>query len=259
MLLAVWTLWLRELVRFYRDRHRMFGSFGQPLIFWLLIGSGFGGSFRAPAAAGGGSYLEYLYPGTLMLVLLFTAIFSTISVVEDRREGFLQSVLASPISRSGVALGKLLGGTTMAAIQGVIFLVLALVFGMPFRPAGAACALAPIFLAAFGMTGLGFCIAWRMRSTAGFHAIMNVFLMPLWLLSGAFFPRAGAPAWLGFVMDINPLTYAMSLLRRALYLRLPFQPEGLPPLSLSVGVTVLFAGLALAVSTLSVRRGSPDP
>ncbi|MSS73027.1 MAG: multidrug ABC transporter permease [Candidatus Latescibacteria bacterium] len=248
MVLAVWTLWLRELVRFYRDRHRMIGAFGQPLLFWLLIGSGFGGSFRA----GGGTYLEYLYPGTLMLVLLFTAIFSTISIVEDRREGFLQSVLVSPIPRSGLVLGKVLGGTTMALLQGVIFLILAAVLGVSLRPAGAVCALGPIFLVAFGMTGLGFCIAWRMTSTAGFHAIMNVFLMPLWLLSGAFFPRSGAPAWLGFAMAVNPLTYGMSALRQTLYPGL--QAEGLPSLSLSLAVTAAFAGLMFFISMVSVRR-----
>ncbi|MBI2951601.1 ABC transporter permease [bacterium] len=250
MMLAVWTLWLRELVRFYRDRHRMIGAFGQPLLFWLLIGSGFGGSFQA----GGGTYLEYLYPGTLMLVLLFTAIFSTISVVEDRREGFLQSVLVSPIPRSGLVLGKVLGGTTMALLQGVIFLALAAALGVSLRPAAAVSALGPVFLVAFGMTGLGFCIAWRMASTAGFHAIMNVFLMPLWLLSGAFFPRSGAPAWLGFVMEVNPLTYGMSALRQTLSAGSPAQAEGLPSLPLSLTVTALFAVFTFAISLISVRR-----
>ncbi len=254
MVLAVWTLWLREMVRFFRDRHRMIGAFGQPFIIWLLVGSGFGESFRPPSASVSGSYLEYLYPGTLMLVLLFTAIFSTISIVEDRREGFLQAVLVSPISRSSLVLGKILGGTTMALLQGVIFLVLAVVMGMPFRPTGAGIALGPIFLVAFGMTGLGFSIAWRMRSTAGFHAIMNVFLMPLWLLSGAFFPRSGTPGWLGLVMDFNPLTYGMSSLRYALYIEHPFAQEGLPPLQLSLAVTALFGVLMFIVSTLSVRR-----
>jgi ABC-2 type transport system permease protein len=250
MMLAVWTLWLRELVRFYRDRHRMIGAFGQPLLFWLLVGSGVGRSFRA----GGGTYLEYLYPGTLMLVLLFTAIFSTISIVEDRREGFLQSVLVSPISRSSLVLGKILGGTMMALFQGIIFLLLAAVVGMSFRPAGVVYALGPIFLVAFGMTGLGFCIAWRMTSTAGFHAVMSVFLMPLWLLSGAFFPRSGASAWLGLVMDVNPLTYGMSALRQTLYPGGSPQAEGLPSLPLSLAVTTLFAAVTFFVSTVFVRR-----
>ena len=249
MLLGVWTLWLRELVRFYRDRHRMIGAFAQPLLFWLLIGSGLGGAFRA----GGGTYLEYLFPGTLMLVLLFTAIFSTISIVEDRREGFLQAVLASPIPRSGLVLGKILGGTTMALLQGIIFLALAALVGMSLRPADAVRALGPIFLVAFGMTGLGFCIAWRMTSTAGFHAIMNVFLMPLWLLSGAFFPRSGAPAWLGLAMRVNPLTYGMAAIRQTLY---PGVREGLPSLSLSLAVAALFAAVMLGLSVIIVgRRG----
>ena len=139
----------------------------------------------------------------------------------------------------------------MALLQGVIFLALAAVVGMSLRPADAARALAPIFLVAFGMTGLGFCIAWRMTSTAGFHAIMNVFLMPLWLLSGAFFPRSGAPAWLGLAMQANPLTYGMAAIRQTLY---PGSAEGLPSLSLSLGVTVLFAAVTLGFSVMIVRR-----
>ena len=139
----------------------------------------------------------------------------------------------------------------MALLQGIIFLTLAAAVGMSLRPADAVRALGPIFLVAFGMTGLGFCIAWRMTSTAGFHAIMNVFLMPLWLLSGAFFPRSGAPAWLGLAMQANPLTYGMAAIRQTLY---PGRAEGLPSLSLSLAVTALFAAVTLGFSVIIVRR-----
>jgi ABC-2 type transport system permease protein len=142
----------------------------------------------------------------------------------------------------------------MALLQGVIFLVLAAVLGVSLRPAGAVYALGPIFLMAFGMTGLGFCIAWRMTSTAGFHAIMNVFLMPLWLLSGAFFPRSGAPDWLGLAMAVNPLTYGMSALRQSLYPDGPARAEGLPSLGLSLAVTAAFAAFTFCISMISVRR-----
>ena len=129
-MLPVMTLWWRELVRFSRQRGRLLGALGTPLVFWLLIGSGVGASFRPPSAPGGMNYLEYFYPGTIVLIILFTAIFSTISVIEDRKEGFLLSVLVAPISRSGLALGKILGGTTVAFLQGFLFVVLAPLVGI---------------------------------------------------------------------------------------------------------------------------------
>src|SRR5512147_1213291 len=126
MLLATYTLWLREIVRFYRDRSRVLGALASPLVFWFLIGSGLGRSFRGgPAQPLPGGYLEYFYPGTLALILLFTAIFSTISLIEDRQAGFLQGVLVAPVPRSAIVLGKILGGTTLAALQGGVFLLLA--------------------------------------------------------------------------------------------------------------------------------------
>ena len=123
-LLAVYTLWWREQVRFFRQRSRVFGAFVQPLLFWALFGAGLQASFRPPAGGGTMSYLEYFFPGTVVLILLFTAIFSTISVIEDRREGFLQSVLVAPVSRSTLVLGKILGGTTLALVQGTLLLAL---------------------------------------------------------------------------------------------------------------------------------------
>src|SRR5512141_2185658 len=121
MLLASYTLWLREIVRFYRDRSRVVGALGSPLVFWFLIGSGLGRSFQGgPARPLQGGYLEYFYPGTLALILLFTAIFSTISIVEDRQEGFLQGVLVAPVPRAAIVVGKILGSTTLAVAQGIV-------------------------------------------------------------------------------------------------------------------------------------------
>src|ERR671923_1995413 len=125
ILLAVGTLSWREIVRFVRQRSRVTGAFAQPLVFWLLLGGGLKASFRPPGLPEGTSYVEYFYPGAIALVLLFTAIFSTISVVEDRREGFLQGVLVAPVRRSTIVLGKILGGTTLAVAQAALFLLLA--------------------------------------------------------------------------------------------------------------------------------------
>ncbi|MCZ6635036.1 MAG: ABC transporter permease [bacterium] len=249
--LPVYSLWKREIIRFVRDKHRLFGAIGQPLVLWVLVGSGLQASFQ-PAGLQDIGFLEYIYPGTLLLILLFTAIFSTISVVEDRREGFMQAVLVAPISQTSLVLGKVLGGTTLALFEGLVFLVLAFWVGIPLTPSVLLATMGFLFLIGLALTGLGFIIAWRMESTAGFHAVMNLFLMPMWLLSGAFFPITGLPGWLSWVMVINPLTYGMAGLRQVLYLGRSF--EGLPGLDVCLGITALFALLTLVGSVRGVRK-----
>lgn len=255
--LAAGTLCWRELVRFARQRNRVFGAIGQPIIFWLLFGFGLGRSFRLPAAGGDSmNYLEYFFPGTLVLILLFTAIFATISIIEDRREGFLQSVLVAPLPRWSLVLGKVLGGTFIALVQGLVFLLLGLTVGLKFS-AGSLAAIAVFsFLIAFALTALGFLIAWRLDSTQGFHAIMSVFLMPLWLLSGAFFPadRGGSvgAAALAWLMRLNPLTYGVAGLRRLIYWEAsqPYweqTPLLLPSMSTCWLVTLAFAAVTFAL------------
>jgi ABC-2 type transport system permease protein len=222
------------------------------LVFWLVIGSGFSGSFRLP---GGGaddlSYLEYFFPGTVVLLVLFAAIFSTISVIDDRNQGFLQGVLASPVSGTGLALGKVAGGATLAWAQGTAFLVLAPVAGIDLDLAGFGAAVGVLALLAFAMTALGFPLAWKVNSTQGFHAIMNLILMPMWLLSGALFPLAGAPPWLQVVMRWNPLTYGVSALRRALNEGSGALPEGPVPDGV---VLAAWCVVAFAWSVAVVRR-----
>src|SRR5205085_11640716 len=128
LLLPAFTLWWREVVRFYRQRTRVVGVIASPIVFWLVIGSGFGTSFRS--GAGGQHYLDFFYPGALIMIVLFTSIFTMMSVIEDRKEGFLLSVLVAPVSRSAIVLGKVLGGTTLSALQGLIFLVFAPLLGI---------------------------------------------------------------------------------------------------------------------------------
>lgn len=204
------------MVRFWRQPNRVIGAFGTPLLFWFLIGSGLGRSFQTPAGPGL-SYLQYFFPGMLLMIVLFTAIFSTISIIEDRKEGFLQGVLVAPVHRSAIVLGKLLGGGLLAFAQALLLLALSPLLGVYLTFAHFCYAALVLFLLSVGLTGLGFVIAWRMDSTQGFHAVMNLFLMPLWFLSGALFPPDGAPAWLGAVMRANPLSYGVSALHRSLY------------------------------------------
>jgi ABC-2 type transport system permease protein len=242
--LAVWSLAYREWLRFIRQRNRVIGAVGQPLLFWLFFGEGLGPTFLLSGAADV-SFREYFFPGTLALILLFTAIFTTISVIEDRREGFLQSVLVAPMPRWAMVLGKLLGGSAIALAQGVLFLALGMTLGIGRSPLSLAAVTLFAAVAALALTGLGFVIAWRTDSVQGFHAIMSVFLFPLWLLSGAFFP---APeGWLGWVMRANPLTYAVAGLRHLLYLHAEATPGGteLPSLPTCLIVTLAFAALTM--------------
>ena len=255
-LLPALTLCRRELVRFIRQRSRMIGVIGSPLVFWFLIGSGLSGSFRHPSAPPEMNYLEYFFPGTIVLIILFTAIFSTISIIEDRKEGFLQSVIVAPISRGSIALGKILGGTVLALGQCLILLVIAPFIGISFSFISLLIILGTLFIIAFGLTALGFLIAWRMDSTAGFHAIMNLFLIPLWLLSGALFPASGAAGWLGIVMRFNPLTYGVAALRQAFYLSGSVATQELTSLPINLGIIIFFALVGYVACAATVKKQS---
>src|SRR5258707_5031426 len=217
VMLPAFTLWWREVVRFYRQRARVAGVILSPLLFWMVIGSGFGTSFRSGEAAGQQHYLDYFYPGALIMIVLFTSIFTMMSVIEDRKEGFLLSVLVAPVPRSAIVLGKVLGGTTLAAIQGMIFLIFAPFAGVHLELLQVLLVVVVVFLVSFALTALGFAIAWPMDSTSAFHGIINLFLIPLWLLSGALFRPSGASGWIRALMYMNPLTYGVEALRDLLY------------------------------------------
>src|SRR6201997_2650655 len=161
MTLPAFTLWWRELVRFYRQRSRVIGVIASPLVFWVVLGSGFGTSFRSGSAAGQQHYLDYFYPGTLIMIVLFTSIFTMMSVIEDRKEGFLLSVLVAPIHRSVIVLAKGLGGTTLSAIQGLIFLIFAPLIGAHIGLAQFGIVVLVVFLVSFCLTALGFAVAWK--------------------------------------------------------------------------------------------------
>jgi len=214
--LAMYSMWLRELVRFWRQKGRMAGALGTPLLIWIVIGAGFGETFKPAGAESSPGYLQFFFPGIVVLTVLFTAIYSTITVIEDRQEGFLQGVLVAPVSRAGVVIGKMLGGTTLAVIQGILVLAAGPLAGVRLSLASTAGALLFLVLVSFALTGLGMVIAWAMDSSGGFHAIMNLLLMPMWMLSGAVFPYAGAHSVLRALMFVNPMTYAVDGLRRAL-------------------------------------------
>jgi ABC-2 type transport system permease protein len=237
--LPVATLWWRDLLRFWREKARVVGYVGSPLLFWLLIGSGFGN-------------LAYFFPGALVLTVMFSAVFSTMSLIEDRREGFLLSMLVSPAPRGAMVLGKILGSTTLAWIQGAIFLCFLPMAGFRAGAVEVLEAAAVILLVSFTFTALGFLIAWQMDSTQGFHAVINLLLLPLWLVSGAVFPMANAHGWVRWLMRLNPVTYAVAALRQSLERH---AAEG-PSLAASVLVTACCAVALFAASAASAGRKS---
>ncbi len=236
--LPVATLWRRELIRFWREKARVLGFVGSPLVFWLVLGSGFGN-------------LAFFFPGALTLTVMFSAVFSTMSLIEDRREGFLLSMLVSPAPRSSMVLGKTLGSATLAWIQGLIFLAFAPLAGFRLGLLAAFQSVGVIFLIALVFTLLGFFIAWQMDSSQGFHAIMNLVLVPLWMISGALFSPANAHGWMRTVMTLNPLTYSLAALRQVLD---PRAAAGAPGLELSLAVTAASALALLAASAAVANR-----
>jgi len=232
------TLWQRELVRFWRQKSRVLGVVASPLVFWLLMGYG-------------SNDLARFYAGALVLTVMFSAIFSTISIIEDRREGFLLSMMVSPAPRTSMVLGKILGSATLAWIQGLIFLAFAPLAGVHVGVEQVLLAALAIFLVSFTLTGLGFVIAWRMDSTAGFHAIMNLLLVPMWMVSGSLFPMATAQGVIRAIMWVNPLTYSISLLNGLLGL-----PNASPGRLASAAVTAGFGMVLLIVSGLMASQKS---
>jgi ABC-2 type transport system permease protein len=233
------TLWKRELVRFWRQKSRVLGVVASPLVFWLLIGYG-------------SNDLARFYSGALVLTVMFSAIFSTISIIEDRREGFLLSMLVSPAPRTSLVLGKILGSATLAWIQGLIFLAFAPLAGVSIGALALLPVVAAVFLISFTLSGLGFVIAWSMESTAGFHAIMNLLLVPMWMVSGSLFPMATAHGWVKAIMWVNPLTYSIALLNHVLRL-----PNAFPGGVASLTVTAAFGFALLVASGAMAARKNP--
>lgn len=252
--MPAYTLWLREIVRFYRQRARVVGVIASPILFWFVIGSGFAHSFHT-GSEGSNQYLGYFFPGALVMIVLFTAIFSMMSLIQDRNEGFLLSVMAAPVSRSSIVLGKVLGGATLAAIQGIVFLVFTPLIGVHPDLEAITVSVAAIIMISFELTALGFAIAWPMDSPQAFHAIVNLILLPLWMLSGAIFPASGASGWLRTLMRLNPLTYGTDALRNALF---PAQQTEFS-LTTNLAVTIAFCALTFVASWAIVNRRTNKP
>lgn len=228
---TIYILWLRQLKRYFRSRARLIGSLGQPVLFLLALGFGFGPVYQR---AGAGNYVEFLVPGIIAMSVIFTAIFSGIEIIWDRQFGFLKETLVAPVSRLAIMTGRTFGGATVAVVQGVIVFAISLLIG--FRPHNWwLFPLALLFMALIALlfTALGTAIASRLSDMQGFQLIINFLVMPLFFLSGSLFPLQGLPKAIDFVTKIDPLTYGVDGLRGAL--------SGAAHLGMSVDLLVLFA------------------
>jgi len=211
---TIYILWLRQIKRYFRSKARLIGSLGQPVLFLVALGFGFGPVFEK---AGGGSYLQFLAPGIIAMSILFTAIFAGMEIIWDKQFGFLKETLAAPVSRLSIMIGRTLGGSTVALIQGILVLIIASAIG--FRPVGLAAvplALVFMFLIALLFTAFGTAIASVLEDMQGFQLIMNFLVMPIFFLSGAMFPLSGLPKALTIVAALDPLSYGVDGIRASL-------------------------------------------
>lgn len=211
---AIYTIWEREIIRYWRDKTRILTTIIQPLMFLVIFGTG----FRSVLASSnlGVDFLKFVYPGIIAMNVAGVAIFSTISTVWDREFGFLKEILVAPVSRTSIALGKALGATTIAATQALLLLMLAPIIGVPLHAVQIPVLLGYMLLLAFTVSGLGIFIASLIRSLESFGLIMNLLVFPMFFLSGVFFPLTAVPSWMKFVSKIDPLTYGVDALRETI-------------------------------------------
>jgi ABC-2 type transport system permease protein len=251
-LYTIEVLWRRDLMRFLRQPSRIVGALGQPLIFWLVLGSGLSQGFRLPGLSLG--YMEYFFPGVVVMVLLFASIFAAVSVIEDRHQGFLQAILAGPGSRASLVLGKCAGAATVAILQALVFVLMAPVAGFSFAAIHWPLLLATMIAISLGLTALGFLIAWLVDNVQGYHAIQMTLLVPLWMISGAMFPVSGPPVF-RWLAAVNPVSYAVAAARQAFYggapvAELVFSPSPL----VNLGVVVAFAAVSVFAAASVCER-----
>ena len=236
---TIYILWLRQIKRYLRSRARLVGSLGQPLLFLLALGFGFGPVYQK---AGGGNYIQFLTPGIIAMSIIFTAIFTGIEVIWDKQFGFLKETLVAPVSRIEIMIGRTLGGATVATLQGLIVAIISFAIGFRLdHPSDLFFALIIMFLIALIFTALGTAIASILEDMQGFQLIVNFLIMPLFFLSGALFPLDNLPKGVEFVSRLDPLSYGVDGLRSVLINQSHF---GLPlDFTVLIGVLILFLGI----------------
>jgi len=209
---GVYIIWYRDMLRFWHDRIRLIGAIILPLLFLFVFGSCL--STRMGTLAPGVNFAQFMFPGIIGMSVLLTSFMGGVSVVWDREFGFLKEVLVAPINRASVALGKTLGATTVALIQGTIILLFAPLVGVSLPPSTVLLLLLSMFLLAFSMGSFGVLLATRIKTMEAFQAVMPMLTFPMIFLSGVFFPLEGVPQWMSILTRINPATYGIAIIRR---------------------------------------------
>ncbi len=243
---TIYILWIRQIKRYYRSKSRIIGALGQPLLFLVALGFGFGPVFQQ---AGQGNYLEFLTPGVVAMSIIFSAVFSGMEIIFDRQFGFLKETLVAPVSRFNIMLGRTLGGATVSTAQGVIVVLLSLIFGFRFHSlVSIPLAIVFMFLIALLFTAIGTAIGSALKDFQGFQLIVNFFIMPLFFLSGAVFPLSSAPQTLRTIAAFDPLTYGVDGLRLALI------NVGQYSLLTDFGVLLVLSFIALSIGAYSFSK-----
>ncbi len=238
-------VWQRDVIRYFREKSRVVGSFSRPVLWLFILGTGLRGFGRV----GDVGYSQFIFPGIIAMTSIFTSMQSAISIIWDREFGFLKEVLVAPVPRTSVVIGKGLAGTTLSLIQGSVILLLAPLVGVRLPLLNIVPLLLVMALLSFALTGIGIVIAARMTSFQGFGTIMNFVIMPMWFMSGALFPVERLPWWLTGLVRVNPLSYGVDLIRR---LVLGF---GYYPAWFDVGFLVVFGCLTTALAVYFFNRG----
>ncbi|GAC1471534.1 MAG: ABC transporter permease [Candidatus Dormibacteraceae bacterium] len=265
---AIYIIWYRDIIRYWRDRWRLVASLAQPLLFLVVFGSGLSSSLGGASGfgtSGGLSYIQFMYPGIIGMAILFTAIFGAMSIVWDREFGFLKEVLVAPIDRYAVAIGKALGSTTQAMIQGLILLVLAPLVGVTLTVPTVLAMIPLAAVLAFGLSAFGVALASTMKSLQGFQVVMNFLMMPMFFLSGALFPLNNLPGWMTLLTRLDPASYGIDPLRRVV-----LSASGLPgpvidrlaltingnvlPIPLEASIILTFGLVMLGIAVVSFQR-----
>jgi len=244
---GAYTIWYRDVIRFSRDRPRIIAALAQPMLYLFVFGTGLGAAMSG-SPAGAVDFRQFMFPGTLAMTVLFTAIFSAISIVWDREFGFLKEVMVAPVSRTAVALGKVAGGATVAMFQGVVALLLAPIVGVKLSIDQIASIVGLMLLLATVMTSFGILIAARQKSMEGFQMMINFLLMPMFFLSGAFFPLEFAPTWLKTISQALPMRHLVDGM-------LAVMVRGQPPSSVvpQLGILLAFAVVVTVIARLMFR------
>ncbi len=257
---AVKIVWQRELIRFFRDKPRIVTALLQPMLYLFVFGTG----MSSLVAGGRGDLKVFLFPGVMTMAVLFTSFFSAGSLVWDREFGFMREMLVAPVRRGAILLGKCLGGATAGMFQGVVVLGVGGFVGIPYSLSLVLTLLGELLVVSFAITALGLLVAVRIRAIQSFMALVQMLLMPLFFLSGALFPVSGLPGWLAVLTRLDPLTYAVDPLRRAVLAHagggLAAVARGVTwlgwtvPVPLEIALVALSAFAALAIAVLQFGR-----